>query len=295
MRRIILSALVLLASSPPMLPAQSPAPARFEVASVKADPKQDRGGPQKFGEFSMPMVRVLPGGRVESYGHTLRNLIAHAYDVNTIHQRLEGKQAILDMEFNISAKAAADSVTPAEAKVMVRSLLEERFQLRWRLQPREIDSYLMVPARDDGRPGTALRPFTGDCEARLKNANVPFDSPDYEAQRRCGWTGINQRQRAIGQSMAAIAERLTTFMAAPVSDRTGWSGLFTFDIVGDTRGMPYEALVRQQTGGLLGAPVQSDLPQLLDVFRRELGLRLLKERTTINDFVVERVEPLIEN
>jgi hypothetical protein len=38
-----------------------------------------------------------------------------------------------------------------------------------------------------------------------------------------------------------------------------------------------------------------DAPQLLDVFRSELGLKLVKDRATINDFIVERVEPLIEN
>jgi hypothetical protein len=45
----------------------------------------------------------------------------------------------------------------------------------------------------------------------------------------------------------------------------------------------------------LGAPRQVDAPQLLDVFHRELGLKLVKDRATINDFIVERVEPLIEN
>ena len=45
----------------------------------------------------------------------------------------------------------------------------------------------------------------------------------------------------------------------------------------------------------LAAPLPADAPQLLDVFRRELGLKLVKDRATINDFIVERVEPLIEN
>lgn len=296
MRRISLAALVLSVTPGLVLNGQSQAPARFEVASVKPDPKQDRGGPQKFGEFSMPTVQILAGGRVESYGHMLRTLIGYAYDVNEIHQRIEGKQDVLETEFNISARAASESLTPAEAKAMLRTLLEERFQLRWRLQPRGIDSYLLVPARDDGRPGAALRPFTGDCEARKNNPSVPFDSPDFEQQRRCGgWSAINHRQRAVGMSMAAIAERLTMFMAAPVSDRTGWTGLFTFDVVADTTNTPYQELLRQRAPGFLRAPQQNDLPQLLDVLRSDLGLRLVKERSTIDDFIVERVEPLIEN
>jgi len=39
----------------------------------------------------------------------------------------------------------------------------------------------------------------------------------------------------------------------------------------------------------------TDAPQLLDVFRSELGLKLVKNRATVNDFIVERAEPLIEN
>jgi uncharacterized protein (TIGR03435 family) len=85
------------------------------------------------------------------------------------------------------------------------------------------------------------------------------------------------------------------FMAAPVSDRTGWTGLFTFDVVADTTYTPYQELLRQRTPGFFSEPKPSDLPQLLDVLRSELGLRLVKEPSTINDFVIERVEPLIEN
>ena len=238
-------------------------------------------------------MRVLPGGRVESYGHMLRNLIAWAYDVNTLYRKIEGKQEVLETEFVISAKAAAPSLTPAEARAMVRALLEERFQLRWRLQPRDVDGYLLMPAREDGRPGPGLRPFTGDCDARANNVGVRFESPEYEQKARCNWTGMISRQRGVGVPMAAIAERLTFYMATPVSDRTGWPGLFTFDVMADTRGMPYEAVVRPAMG--LGAPLPVDAPYLLEVLRSELGLKLVKDRTTVNDLIVEQVEPLIEN
>lgn len=132
---------------------ESPAPARFEVASIKPDPKQDRGGPQSFGEFTLRTVDVLPGRRIESHGHMLRNLIAWAWDINTLYRKIEGNKEILDTEFNIEAKAAAPSLSPLEAKTMLRALLEERFRLRWRLQPRDIDAYVLMPARADGQPG----------------------------------------------------------------------------------------------------------------------------------------------
>ncbi len=236
---------------------------------------------------------MLPGGRVESHGHTLRNLIAVAYDLNMLYQKIEGTQEVLETEIVISAKAAAPSLTSAEAKSMVRTLLEERFQLRWRLQPREVDGYLLTPAREDGRPGPGLHPFTGDCAARANNAPVPLASPEYEQKSRCNWSGMMGRQRGVGVPMTAIAERLTLFMTAPVSDTTGWPGLFTFDLLADTAGMPYEARMQPPAG--VGGRLPIDAPQLLDVFRRELGVQLVKDRATVNDFIVERVEPLIEN
>jgi uncharacterized protein (TIGR03435 family) len=291
-RRSTLAALILFAPFT-LLTAQSPAPAAFEVASVKLAPKQWRGGPRPAAEISIPPVRVLPGGRVESYGHTLRNLIAVVYDVNMLYRKIEGKQEVLETEFDIEAQAAASSLTPAEAKAMVRTLLEERFQLRSRWQPRVVDGYRLMPAREDGRPGPGLRPFDGDCDARANNAPVRFDSPEYEQKARCNWTGMMGRQRAVGVPMMAIAERLTSLMATPVSDRTGWPGLFTFDVIADTNGMPFEAVLWAPTG--LGPRRPADAPQLLEVFRRELGLKLVKDRATINDFIVERVEPLIEN
>lgn len=293
MRSVIVATLVLIL--PPVVPTQSPAPVTLEVASVKPDPTPSRGAPRALGEITLPIVRILPGGRLESYGHTLRNLIAWAYDMNTLYQKIDGKQEVLESEFRISATATSSSLTPAEAKVLIRLLLEERFQLHVRLQPRDIDAYALVPARDGGRPGPGLRTFTGDCDARAANSPARFDSPDYEQQARCGWVAINDRQRAIGVSMQAVAERLLPAMGTPVSDRTGWPGLFTFDVTGTTREMPGMQLLLRGVARPPGATGATDAPPLLDVFRSELGLKLVKERTTINDLVIERAEPLIEN
>lgn len=290
MRRVVLAALLVYV--PSTLGAAQPTPAAFEVASVKLDPNQEQG-PRTLAELSLPIVRVLPGGRIESYGHTLRNLIAWAWDVNTLYQQIQGKQEVLETVLVISARASTPSPTPAEAKQMIQTLLEERFQLRWRLEPRDIDGYVLMPTRDDGQPGPGLRAFTGDCEARDANEAVPFDSPEYEQQARCRWVGRGTRQRAVGVSMRAIAERLALLMATPVSDGTGWPGLFTFDVIAGTDALPLQDLLRRAAGR--PAPPPTDAPHLLEVFRRELGVKLVKERVTAQDFVVERAEPLIEN
>jgi uncharacterized protein (TIGR03435 family) len=291
MRRITLAVLVVSATAT-VAAAQAPAP-RFEVASVKRAATQYGSGPRPMSAITLSVVRVLPGGAIESRGQSLRNLILWAYEIGGVYRQVLGDQDVLATEFEIDARAASASPAIPEVRAMLRTLLEERFQLRTRLQPKEIDAYALMPAREDGRPGAALRAFTGDCAARATATGVRFDDPAYEERARCGMTGINGRQRAVGLTMTVLAERLSSMMLAPVADRTGWTGSFNFDVMADTSGMPVESRLPMPAG--LGARVPVDAPGLLDVLRTELGLRLVKERATVNDLVVDRVEPLIEN
>ena len=299
-RNLVLVAVLALAVNPAAqspasapAPARTPPPARFEVASIKLNPNQSRGGPRRLSDLTLSVVRLQPGGRVESIGNSLQNLIAWTYRLNGAYQRVEGKQDILLMEFDILAKTEAATATVSDVRAMMRTLLEERFQLRWHWQPREIDSYLLVPARSDGRPGPALKPFTDDCAARASGPSVPFTSPEWMQKARCGWTGYNGEQRGVGVSMTTIAERLTAEMLAPVADRTGWPGLFSFNVTADTSGMPLQE--RARASSTLGARLAPEQPPLLDVFRSDLGLKLTRDRTTVNDFVVDSAGPLIEN
>jgi uncharacterized protein (TIGR03435 family) len=224
----------------------------FEVASLKLHPKQGRGviAGRSFEEVAAMALRVLPGGRVESSGVTLRYLIGYAWGLDTRYQRVVGTNELLETELILSAKAANPGLTPSEAMPMVRALVEQRFQLRWRWQPREIDAWVLVPARDDRRPASGLRPFTGECSARASNPTVLPDSPEFEQKARCGtWMGMPGRERGVGLSMANIAQRLTSFMTAPVSDQTEWEGLFSFDVLATTDNMPSMAALRQTREG----------------------------------------------
>jgi uncharacterized protein (TIGR03435 family) len=119
---------------------------------------------------------MLPGGSIESRGNSLRNLISWSYGLNSAYQRVEGKQDLLELEVDISARAATAILKVTEAKAMMRTLLEERFQLRWHWQPKEIDSYQLMPARADGRPGPALHAVPDDCALRASRPSVSFTS-----------------------------------------------------------------------------------------------------------------------
>jgi uncharacterized protein (TIGR03435 family) len=107
MRSTALAALFLFVASTGLLgqAPSPPAPLAFEVASVKLHPKQLRGGPRSLSDITLATVRILAGGRIESSGHTLRNLIAWAYDVNGLYQRIQGNDDLLLTELVIEAKA----------------------------------------------------------------------------------------------------------------------------------------------------------------------------------------------
>ena len=67
-------AIELTAQSPTPASATAPAPARFEVASVRLNPNQSQGGPRRLTDFTLSVVRVQPGGRIESVGNSLQDL-----------------------------------------------------------------------------------------------------------------------------------------------------------------------------------------------------------------------------
>ncbi len=296
MRRLALAAIVLFAAST-LLTAQSPAPQRFEVASVKLDPEQGRGTPPSTLDAISAMVpRVTGGGRFQSNGYPIRSLMMWAWELDAATEGIEGNRDFLDTELLIVAKAANPEVTIADVRPMIRTLLEERFTLRWRLQPREVDGYVLVPSRDDGRPGRAVRAFTGDCEARKQNEPVRAGSPDYQEKARCGWSEpVVHRQIAIGVSTAQIAATLERLMGSPVSERTGWSGLFSFEMMASTQNMPRNEQLLARSGRKPPEPKPNDPPQLLDVMRSELGLRLMRGRATVSDLIIESFGPLIED
>ena len=118
MIRIAVVLFAVMCAPTPILTAQQPAP-RFEVASVK---RTDSRTPS-----SAPVPRAQPGGRFRADIATVESLVWFAYGVRTDLIVGEPDWARQD-RFEISAKADADA--PADQiKLMVRSLLEDRFKL----------------------------------------------------------------------------------------------------------------------------------------------------------------------
>ena len=111
---------------------------RFEVASVKpGDPNADRasiGTPQgRFVQENMNLVNALE----IAFG-------ARSYQFGTL------PDLILRDRFSINARMPAGAA-PADLALMMRALLIDRFKLRYHVDRKEEDGYVLTLARRDGR------------------------------------------------------------------------------------------------------------------------------------------------
>ena len=121
----------------------------FEVASVR---------PNEQGAQSFRLA--FRSGRFTARYHTIKELIRSAYKLTD--SQVFGAPAWLDVErFDVLATAPGtpDSprgIIPPAVLTMLRNLLEERFQLKARLETREYPQFALVLARQDGSLGPGL-------------------------------------------------------------------------------------------------------------------------------------------
>jgi uncharacterized protein (TIGR03435 family) len=192
------AALLLLACA---LAAQTaaPAPAAFEVATVRPDPD---GDPNQ-GQWS------LPGKGVFNASHlTLEWVIRLAYGVDA-KQIVNEPNWLANRTWNISAKPEAGiSLTREELRPRLQALLAERFHLVAHRETREQPGYMVIV----GKHGARLTP--------TKGTTTP------------GWrTNVSPGHlEGLNWSMNDLAANITTQLARPVIDRPGIKGSYDFSI-----------------------------------------------------------------
>ena len=271
---------------------QSPSPA-FEVVSVKLNPDAP---------FSYPGVMLQSGGRVTSPGTSARQLILVAYGLQEL-QLVGGSSWLTSDRYAIDARAGADA-TRASVRLMLRSLLAERFQLAAHTERRELPALTLVAANRDGKLGPRLRRSGPDCTAPTPPPGVPLPPPPPPGPGG-GFTPVLP-QDPLGPScgavsfpgwisgrrvtMAQLVVMLTQVTRRLVVDESGLAGEFDVDITF----MPDQPV--QLNGG--AAPpslAMSDRPALMTAIQEDLGLKLEPQRREVDVLVIDRIERPSEN
>jgi uncharacterized protein (TIGR03435 family) len=214
----------------------------FEVASIKPNTSGAGGG----------IVRPMPGNQVYmAQNMPLLAIMTVAYTV-TNRQISGGPDWITTERWDLNAKA--DRSYPTEQlRVMLQKLLEERFQLKLRREPREMPVWELVV--DKGGP------------------KMPKHDP---ADLDRGPMGPGPNGRGMSGKnlpMSYLAFSLSRMLDRNVVDKTGLDG--SWDVTLD--------FVREQD------PNQ-DGPSIYTAVREQLGLRLVSARGPVEHLVIESAE-----
>lgn len=215
---------------------------KFDAASVLPNNLDDR------------IVRIDPGtgGRFSARGYSLKLLIQHAWGVKGF--QISGGPSWLDEDrWDVTARGPATS-TPEQMKLMVQALLNERFALRIHTVTQEMPGYEL---NVDGRSKMKI------SEAKQANDNVTRNAAG--------------ALEAHGMSMPAFVKILGAYLAKPVLDNTGLTGLYDFTLIWNAR---FDVIPDVASGGDLTGVT---LPAAL---RDQLGLKVTLKRGVPAEVIV---------
>ena len=263
--RVALTVALVVAPASLCVHAQTTKP-QFETAAIR--PATERNV-----DFLSAGRWVRPGGVFSVTRVTVASLLSYAYGLKD-YQIIGGPDWLRRDRYAIDARAGRE-VTEDEAKVMLQSLLEERFKLAVRTEEREMRVRTLVLANADGRLGPYIKRMeTCTPEARAE-ALKRFPPRTVETDPRGGM------MTGSCTDLVMMETFLTQVSDVPVLDRTGLSGKFTYDL---------RFVSHQDSGGLRTIP-----PELIDALREQFGLALRPEQARLPVILIDSIERPSEN
>ena len=229
---------------------QAADPPAFDVASVKPSKAPDAvmffsGGTMDAasGRLRVPSVT----GNVNLTNWTLSSCIAAAWDLGP--GEMSGPAWLGSERYDIAAKTSPQT-TQADLRLMLQSLLAERFKLATHRELKEMPVYALLAAKS----GPKLRASSGD-----QHSPVLFAPP----------------ARLIGQgsTMRGLALALSRPAGRRVVDETGITGAFDFSLT-------YSQMDTAADNG----------PSIFTALQEQLGLRLEPRKSQVEILIIDHAE-----
>jgi uncharacterized protein (TIGR03435 family) len=240
--RVMVALLLAIAAQAQQQPA---ARAEFEVVSVKP------GDPASMGSSW-----GTPPGRVVMRNVTLKFLVMDTYRLNE-YQLDGGPKWIDSAKFNVDAKLPAGA-PQSQIPLMMQVMLADRFKLEVHRETKTRPEYELVVAK--GGP---------KLQAAREGEPNPGSSSTSEGggQIQIGGNGV---------TIPSLIGRLTGYAGAPILDRTGLAGQYTFTL---------------KFAPLLETSVQDEsLPAIFAAVQQQLGLKLEAIKGPVEVLVIDRAE-----
>jgi uncharacterized protein (TIGR03435 family) len=275
----------------------------FDVASVRpSEPGSSLGGnvSVNIGDY------VKPTGGLFITRHPLVTYIEFAYKLSPDHEQEElllnslPKWAATQM-FTVQARASLGNPTKDQYRLMVQSLLADRFKLASHIEQREVPVFALALVKP-GTLGPNLRLHSNGPPCNVpasENGSVPSSDSGTPVQASisfpfsCGVFNLVVRPNNMvltgsrDATMAALAIWLAGLGAAnlgrPVVDQTGLDGRFDFSLEWSfvpPNSSPADATNQPEFMGLT----------ILEALQQQLGLKLVPQTGPVDVLVVDHVE-----
>jgi uncharacterized protein (TIGR03435 family) len=228
----------------------------YEVASVTPCKP---GTPEPPGEHAGMVQFTSPGGRFRASATTLKFLLEWAYNIQP-SQHSGGPSWMDSDRYDVVAKAEGNA-TDAQQKLMLQTLLEDRFALKYHREKKKLSVYVL----SIGKNAPKLFPPKDD-EIHSMNIEPKMD-PDKKI--------VSYHVVATRFSIAQLTDTFARQMGRVFVNETGLDGDydFTFDLTPDD-----------------GRPNPLDPSLLMSALRDQLGLSLKSQDAMVDVLVIDNAE-----
>jgi uncharacterized protein (TIGR03435 family) len=262
--------LLLVFAAPALLRGQTPTPDQkplaFEVASVKPSTGAEP-----------PSVAFQPGGRFRAISADVFSLIGLSYAQGPLpffpSQIVGAPEWTRTEHYDITAKVSDELATAdplslqTKLPALVRTLLEDRFNLMVRHEQRDQPVYVLRMANRDGSLGSRLK-RGAECAKDSGDANPPLAAFALVCRPQVTPGHITGRSIPIVQLITMLALNV----GRTVMNETGLEGSFDVDL----EWSPDQAA--------------TDKPSLFTAVQEQLGLKLESMRRPAEVLVIGRVQ-----
>jgi uncharacterized protein (TIGR03435 family) len=223
------------------------APPAFEVASVKV------ADPGEAGPGDIPRNMDNSPGHFIMRNVPLRFCIEWAYDLKDY--QVSGPDWIKSENRYDIVASASGLASDDDMKLMLQTLLLDRFQIKLHRETKNLDVYALLP----GKGAPKLQKPTEDEQTSLGAAP-------------------NGGAKFTKQPISRFTFMLTRRMDRPVIDMTGLKGLYDFTV--DLSGLGFNG----------NPPEDTSAPSIFTTVQDNLGLRLEAQKAPIEALVVDHAE-----
>lgn len=272
----------------------------FDVASIR----QNKTGAPPYSNFPLGPGPVFgaKGGLLIAKNQTLLGYIFFAFKPDLLQSQQFQRQLpewVKTTSYDIEARASG-SPTKDDMRLMMQSLLEERFHLVIHRETREAPVYALVLAKP-GALGPRLKPHPADDPDCRK---TKFTKTTTGTDPTCGAgspivpktpgdfaTAVyNMPMDAVAVELSRTAGlgRVTSMSGRRVVNRTGLTGAYDYTL----EFAPEQTL---DASSDVTADSEAGGPSFIAAMKNQLGLKLVPQKLPVEVIIVDRIERPSEN